>query len=167
MTVYSGNYDTFYFHCILAQYLVWITLVCGIPSETAAGPAPDGVYGILSTPTKNFQHRYWDKPIAPPLSTPTQHSLWAITMSTQNCCTECDMEVVHDCNWNSAVVETPTTWRLLNLLTSYITASDWLQKIHDTSACALTLPSCQMKNDYYERSQLTTFGPFLPRDAYA
>jgi len=116
------------------------------------------------------QHPNWEFP-APvlrqahsPTSTPTQHPLWAywaMTMSSPTVLWQIysDMEVVHDCNCNSAVVETPTTWRLLNLVTSDITASDWLQKIHDTTAFALTLPSCQMKNNYYERFWLASFGP--------
>ena len=79
-------------------------------------------------------------------------------MCTQFCGTD---RVIWNSYMISAVVETPTTWRLLNLLTSDITSSDWLQKIRDTSACALTLPSCQMKNNYYERSRLTSFGPFF------
>jgi len=65
--------------------------------------------GYSAPPTENFQHRYWDKPIAPQLSTlcdfvnyDYEHTvLWH---------TQSDMEVVHDCNCNSAVVETPTTW---------------------------------------------------------
>jgi len=81
------------------------------------------------------QHPHWKFP-APVLrwvhSTPTQHPQWTMTMITQFRGTKnviilyksCMIAILQQCG--CVGVETPTTWRLLNLLTSDIVASYWV-----------------------------------------
>jgi len=89
------------------------------------------------------QHPYWEFP-APVLrqahSTPTRSApllsstlceLWVLWV--HSFVEHTDMEIVHGCNCNSAVVETPTTWKLLNLLSSDVTASYILRPLYRRS----------------------------------